>query len=165
MDSEATSDPRMPRIFLDASVILSGLMSDRGASHALLILAEIGLIRPVVCEYIFTEVERNVANKVPKFLPTFHRLMRELAWEVVENPSREDVVRWLDVILEKDAPVLAAAVNAAPHRLVTLDTRHFIDPPQVAQRSGLVICKPGDVLQEIRTLLAQGFTDSAEEST
>lgn len=67
-------DPNMPRIFLDASVIISGIASRTGGSHALLVLAEIGLIRPVICQYIFQEVERNIQAKLPKAIPNFDLL-------------------------------------------------------------------------------------------
>ena len=56
-----------------------------------------------------------------------------------------------------DAPILAVAVAARPERFVTLDVKHWIEPPHVAQRSGLVIRTPGQVMQEIRRYLAEGF--------
>ena len=65
-------DPTAPRIFLDSSVLISGIMSQRGASYALLLLAELGLIRVIVCPYIRKETERNLALKVPEILPLYH---------------------------------------------------------------------------------------------
>lgn len=48
-------DTNAPRIFLDSSVIISGSASRKGASHAVLVLCEIGLLRPVVCPYVTDE--------------------------------------------------------------------------------------------------------------
>lgn len=67
---------------------------------------------------------------------------------------------WIAVIIPKDAPVLATAVLVKPHRLETLDTRGSIDPPEVATRCGLRICTPGDLLREIRGILARGFGEA-----
>ena len=56
-----------------------------------------------------------------------------------------------------DAPILAAAINAAPDRLVTLNTQHFIDDLEVAKKSGLVIQTPGQFMIEIRGFLTRGY--------
>lgn len=157
MGNSFPPEPKTPRLFLDSSVIIAGLASRTGASHAILALAELGLIRLVGYPYILTEVERNLAEKVPEFLPAYRRLMVNLNWQMVKDPVAEDVGAWLDIVPAKDAPVLAAAVASAPHRFITLDTRHFISPPEVAERSGLSICMPGDFLQEVRAILARGL--------
>lgn len=150
-------DPNMPRVFFDASVIVSGAASKTGASHALLVLAEIGLLRPVICPYVMNEAERNIQNKLPRGLERFQQLKTSIHWEMVNDANDEAVTEWLGVIRPKDAPVLAAAVQSAPHRLVTLDTRDFINSPEVRQRTNLKISTPGEIMQEIRTLLARGF--------
>lgn len=157
MDNSSPPEPKIPRLFLDSSAIIAGLVSRTGASHAILTLAELGLIRLVGCPYILKEVERNLAKKVPEFLPAYRRLIVNLNWQMVEDPVAEDVSAWLDLVQAKDAPVLAAAVAAAPHRFITLDTGHFINPPEMAKRSGLVICTPGDFLQEVRAVLARSL--------
>lgn len=59
MGNSFPPEPKTPRLFLDSSVIIAGLASRTGASHAILALAELGLIRLVGCPYILTEVERN----------------------------------------------------------------------------------------------------------
>ena len=118
MGNSFPHEPKIPRLFLDSSVIIAGLASRTGASHAILALAELGLVRLVGCPYILTEVERNLAEKVPEFLPAYRRLMVNLNWQMVEDPVAEDVSPWLDLVPAKDAPVLAAAVDSA--RIVSL---------------------------------------------
>jgi predicted nucleic acid-binding protein len=153
-------DPTAPRIFLDSSVLISGIMSQRGASYALLLLAELGLIRVIVCPYIRKETERNLALKVPEILPLYHQLTARINWEIEQDPPSDDVLPLISIIPAKDAPVLAAAINSKPDRLVTLDTGHFIRAMSVSQQSGLLICTPGDLIREIRSLLARGFGHS-----
>jgi predicted nucleic acid-binding protein len=150
-------DPTAPRIFLDSSVLISGIMSQRGASYALLLLAELGLIRVIVCPYIRKETERNLALKVPEILPLYHQLTARINWELVQDPSPDEILPLVSIIPAKDAPVLAAAIFSKPDRLVTLDAVHFIRAFSVSEQSGLVICTPGELIREIRDLLARGF--------
>jgi len=150
-------DPTSPRVFIDSSVLISGMISKRGASYALLLLAELGLVRFITCPYIQKETERNLGAKVPEILPLYHQFTARMNWELVADPSSEQVLPLISVIPPKDAPVLAAAINSSPDRLVTLDTAHFIRAVNVSQMSGLIICTPGDLLREIRQLLAKGF--------
>lgn len=59
-----TLPPETPRIFLDSSVLVAGAASFTGASRAILILAELGLLKLVVCPYILKETERNLEEIV-----------------------------------------------------------------------------------------------------
>jgi len=117
-------------------------------------LAELGLIRLVVCRQVFEEVERNLQAKAPAALPFFQQLRSALPWEVVEDPDPEQVAACSQVIAFKDAPILAAAISARPHRLVTLDTRDF-GCPEVAALAGCPIQTPAELLAEIRQALAE----------
>lgn len=152
-------DPTAPRVFFDASVIIAGVGSRVGASHAILALADLGLLRPVVCPYVLDEAARNIERKTPEAMSRYRDVQNNIAWELYSDPTLEQVQPGLDVIVAKDAPVLAAAVIAQPHWLVTLDTKDFIDPSEVATGSGLRIGTPGDLLKEIRRILAHGFAE------
>ncbi len=146
--------PTPPRLFLDASVLIAAIASERGASRVILTLAEVGLVRPVVCPYVLQEVERNLHRKFPDLLPMYRRLLDILNPEQAADPLPAEVQRWAAIIAPKDAPVLAAAIAARPHRLVTLDNKDFLANPQVMAQAGLVICTPGELLKQIRRLLA-----------
>jgi predicted nucleic acid-binding protein len=150
-------DPNAPRFFLDSSVILAGVASLVGASHALLVLGEVGFVRLVTLPYVFEEVERNLSKKLSRAVPRYQQIRLSIHWELVPNPPLEQVKRWSSVLPAKDAPVLAAAVSASPSRLVTLDTKHFIDSENVAQESGLVIVTPRLLVQDIRAALSRSF--------
>jgi predicted nucleic acid-binding protein len=118
----------VPRIFADASVLVAGAGSRTGASRAVLVMAEIGLYRLVVCRQVLDETERNLRKKLPAALPVFAELMMAINPEVVPDPGPEEVVRWQSVIEPKDAPILAAAVAASPDCFLTLDVKDFIEP-------------------------------------
>ncbi len=155
----ATSPAPTPvKLFVDSSVIYSAVTSSTGASRALLALAELGLVQLTLCPYILHEVEESLRWKQPLSLDPFRRVANATNWIVQPDPSVAEVARWLKVVADpKDAPIIAAAVIAKPHRLVTLDVKHLIEPTEVAGRSGLVICAPGQIMQEIRQYLAEGF--------
>ncbi len=153
--------PRIPRVFMDSSALFSGAASRRGASRAILTLAEIGLLRIVVCQQVLDETRRNLREKAPEAMSYFERITSALKLEMVDYPSAEDVARCEEIIRHvNDAPILAATINAAPDRLVTLNVQHFIDDPAVAKKSGLVIQTPGQFMMEIRGFLTQGYRGS-----
>lgn len=52
--------------------------------------------------------------------------------------------------MRKDAPVVAAAVAANVDYLVTWDRKHLINPPEVAERSGLKVLTPGELMDSLR---------------
>ncbi len=151
------SPPEPPHLFFDASVIIAGAASVHGASRALLVLAEVGLIRAVVSPFALAEVERNLRWKLPAAVPYFRRIHEAIQWEIVPDPPQAESEFWTKFVPLKDAPIIAAAIHAKPHRLITLDAKHLIDPPQVAAQSGLVIVTPGQMMQEIRQHIAAGF--------
>ena len=147
---------KIPRVFLDASVLFATAASATGASRAIVVLAEIGFIKGVVSTQVLEEVERNLSRKVAAALPFYHHLIASLDLEVIKDPSPEKVAECVQVIEAKDAPILAAAMEAEPTRLVSLDTMHF-SVPEVASFSNLIIQTPGEFIQELRRFFAAGY--------
>lgn len=141
------------RIFVDANVLIAGADSRTGASHAVLLMAEIGLYRLVVSRLVLDEADRNLRKKLPRALPNFARQMAQIELEIIPPPSDEEVQRWVEVIEAKDAPILATAVSAQVDRFLTLNSKDFT--PEVAAQSGLQIMSPGEFVQEIRELIGR----------
>ena len=150
--------PKPIRFFLDSSVIYAASVSRGGAARALLALSELDLVRILVCPYILSEVEESLRWKNAAALEPFRLLNRGARWEILPDATLEEIQPWLSVVPDPhDAPILAVAVVARPERFITLDVKHWIEPPQIAQRTGLVIRTPWQVMQEIRRYLAEGF--------
>ena len=138
-------------IFFDSSALIAGMISSEGASRALLLLSENGKIASTVSEQVVAEVERNIARKAPKILTYVREMILRAHIRIVRDPSPNDVQQHLDWISHPaDVPILVAAVQAQVYAIATLNTRHFIDDPRVAQLSGLRIGMPGDVLGWVR---------------
>jgi len=70
---------------------------------------------------------------------------------ILRDPPFEEVRQRQDWIGHPaDVPILVAEALAQVDFLATLNTRHFIDDPEVARRSGLRIGTPGDALAWVR---------------
>jgi predicted nucleic acid-binding protein len=111
-----------------------------------------------VSQFVLEETVRNLADKASsETSETFQQLIDTLDLEIISDPSREDVLAAATYTAVKDAPVIAAAINAQVDYLVTLDRKHLIDPVEVAEGSGLSIVLPADALAAVR----EGLDDDA----
>jgi predicted nucleic acid-binding protein len=145
----------MRSVFADANILIAGADSRSGASRAVLMLAEVGLFRLVVCPQVLDEAERNLRRKLPQSLPIFTEIMAVLNLEIVPDPSPAAYERWLDLIEAKDAPILEAAVQAGVDRFLTLNTKDFT--AQVAAQTDLLIQTPAQFIMDLRQLIAAGL--------
>ena len=145
-----------PSLFFDSSALFAGVVSAVGASRALLMLSEGGLIAITISEQVVAETERSLARKVPKALPAYREALRSAKLRITRNPSATDVnARARIIVHQADVPVVVAAMQAKVDYLVTLNRRHFIDDPGVAERSRLRIGTSGDALVWVRARLAR----------
>ena len=140
----------MLRVFVDASVLFAAAYSATGAARDLLWLALEERVQLLVSQDILTETERNISRKVPDKLNIYKQIIRLLGLEVVADPSREAVQAAEVYVAQKDAFVIAAAIQSKADYLVTYDRKHLIDPPQVSAQSGLRIITPDLIVQAIR---------------
>ena len=143
----------MPAInlFLDSSALFAGIASSEGAGRVLLLLGETGKIQLTISEQVVTEVERAMARKLPRALPEVRLAILRSKVKIVHDPDRQVVLSHLDWMKDPaDVPILLAAMQARVDFLVTLNRKHFLDDPAVAQRAGLRIGTPGDALAWVR---------------
>ncbi|MFZ5632313.1 MAG: PIN domain-containing protein [Bacillota bacterium] len=133
------------RVFFDSSVLIAGLASPDGGSAVLLAMAEMRLITPVISEMVVTEVIRNIEKKLLRCLPQYHRLFKSLPFEIAD-PTEDFIISARKLINEKDAIILAAAMNAKIDFLVTLD-RHFFTAD--LQKLPFTVCSPGELLESV----------------
>ena len=140
-----------PNPFVHSSALFAGVISPSGASRALLLLAEAGVITVTVSDQVVAETERAIARKVPQALPACREALRSTGLRIVRDPEPEEVKAHGDIIAHQaDVPIVVAAMNAETDYLITLNRRHFIDDPSVAARSGLRIGRPGEALAWVR---------------
>ena len=120
-------------VCLDADVLIAGLLSRTGASHAILVLGEIGLLHLVLPEAAVEEVRRNLSAKLLRAVPvTTHR------------PTLRDRDRARELADPKDVPILAAAIGSGARLLVTHNVRHF------RSGEGVRVVRPRTLIEEAR---------------
>ncbi len=143
-------------IFFDSSALIAGIVSAQGAARALLLLAEDEKIVICVSEQVIAEVERNIARKAPKALPFARELILRANILILHDPQITEILEHQDWISHPaDVPILVAASYARVDFLATLNTKHFIDNPEVSSQSGLRIGTPGDALAWVREQLSK----------
>jgi predicted nucleic acid-binding protein len=112
------------RVFLDANVLFSAAYRDTGSVRAFFALAEAGACTLVASAYAIEEARRNVALKHPQRMRDLDALVAAL--ETCPEPSAATLAWAVRTGLrEKDAPILAAAVDAHCHVLATGDRTGF----------------------------------------
>ena len=148
--------PPAIKIFLDSNVILSGLLSDRGAPRVILDLLclELPFLRGATGAYNLLEIERNIGKRLPGGLEVFRSCLPRLRLEIVPLPSRQTVESFLPLIAAKDAPVLAAATQWGADFLVTGDKRDF-EQLKGDPRISLSIIHPAELIRILGQRMAE----------
>lgn len=131
-------------------MLFAGSASATGASHLVLQLSELGIIRAFTSKQAREEVERNLVAKLPAALPAF-RAVVAAACEPATEPTTTAVRRLIaaDACDPKDAPILAAALATDCPWLLTFNVRDY--------RSGdrIRVAEPGEFICALRDRLAR----------
>lgn len=140
-------------MFLDTSVLIAGVASATGAAASVLDLCETGVVEAIVSKQVLVEADRNFQDKFPDLIQDYRQFVRNVSPLLQPDPRPSEVQAAARIIDVKDAPILAAAINANPDFLFTWDTRHF-QSKQVESRVVFRVVTPGELLEELRRLEA-----------
>ena len=136
----------MIRFFVDTSVLFSAIYSPSGGSRRLITDAINKEIELVISEDVATELKAAFTEDYPQLVPavvalievtpfdyvTITQEQRDMAAEVVPDPD--------------DAHIVAAAKHSNARALVTLDRKHLLNKPAVAEFVGMVVITPGQAI-------------------
>ena len=147
-------DVKSWRVFLDSSVLVAGIISQTGASSAILDLGEAVEIIIVLSKGVLVETDRVFEKKFPGLIGEFREFIRNLAPVVTADPTAPEIREAGSVIDKGDAPILAAAKKVDVHYLVSLDTRHF-HTPKARQYLRNPIVTPAQFLTEFRNIFEE----------
>ena len=141
------------KLFLDANVIFTAAYSDQGLSRGLFRLAAAGKCSLYTSTFAHEEVARNIHRKAPDKLNALTMLMEQV--NMLPEPHPQWLIRVKKLPLaEKDAPVLAAALQGKVDLFVTGDRRDFGHLfGQVLQ--GVKIVTPADAFEAV--MIAAGI--------
>ena len=129
-------------VCVDADVLIAGLLSRTGASHAILILGELGLLRLVLPEAAVEEVRRNLTAKLPE-PPRFSR-SSSVRFQSRFSARQRATATARELADAKDVPILAAAIGGGARILVTHNIRHF------RSGEGVRVVRPRTLIEEAR---------------
>ncbi|OGX28930.1 MAG: putative toxin-antitoxin system toxin component, PIN family [Omnitrophica WOR_2 bacterium RIFCSPHIGHO2_01_FULL_52_10] len=147
-------DVKSWRVFLDSSVLVAGVISQTGASSAILDLGEAGEIIIVLSKGVLVETDRVFEKKFPGLVGEFRGFIKNLSPIVTADPTAQEIREAESVIDKDDAPILAAAKKVNIHYLVSLDTRHF-HAPKARQYLRNPIVTPAQFLAEFRNIFEE----------
>jgi len=110
------------RVFLDANILFSAARTDGTVRRILGLLSEAGH-QSCVNAYVVGEARRNIAVKSPEHVQALEKLLAGMVHLEFSPrvPAREE----LQLLPEKDRPVLDAATRARCDILLTGDRAHF----------------------------------------
>ena len=130
------------RVFLDANVLFSAAYRETGSVRAYFALAAAGACTLVTSGYAVDEARRNIRAKHPERSRDLESLVGRTA--ICREPAAETLA-WAAShgLPPKDAPILAAAIDARCHLLVTGDRTHF-GPLYGHKLRGTVVVTPVD---------------------
>ncbi len=118
----------MTKLFLDASVLFSALNSKVGGSRQIIRLAKHGKVFVVTSQLVIEEVIRNLDKIDNLSYDDFYSFLAETPMIIREQITETEIEPFLDLVVEKDAHVIAGAVLTDCDYLVTLDLKHLYNP-------------------------------------
>lgn len=160
-------DPNVPNslkssignIFLDTNVFISGLVSDTGASAAILYAAEAGAFLVFITPQITKEIRRVFIDKFnsPALFSHFQAFVDSLRPKMIKITSSE-VSKITKYCYDKeDAPILAAAIKYKSYFLITLDKKAF-KTELIEKKFFLKVVRPEEFMKIFRTMIGdQGY--------
>ncbi len=139
-----------PRIFLDTSVVFAAVLSPTGGACKLFLLAEAGILKPVVGPTVLKECDAVIRRKAPGSLPILAQLLAAAQMETSAAPTSGQIrMAQSYVRYAPDARVLAEAIHAKPDWFVTHDKEHFLKSREKLNLA-FEIGAPGDFIQRFK---------------
>jgi putative PIN family toxin of toxin-antitoxin system len=138
------------KVLVDSSVIISALISNRGASYYCLISAKDKGYQLVISEFILKELLDVIERKFPNLLLRLFEILILGEILVVKNPNKKELKPFKNLIEKKDVPILASAIKEKADFLLTLD-KEFLKQEVIdfASQHGLTILTPKDLIKKL----------------
>jgi len=152
--------PKKVRALADANVLFSGIVFPRWPREVLR-HAVAGDYHLVLCPLVIEQARRNLKKRFPEYLDRFDQFLELLDYELVSDPTEEDIqanrklVRDLD-----DVAVALAAIVAKADYLVSEDKDLTVEDETTAElRKHVKVVVSGTFLRE-----AMGWTSEQLEA-
>lgn len=138
------------KVFLDASIFMAAVRSPSGGSALVLEVCRGGKFRAISTRKVLLEAQGNIKRKFSEEeLIKFYREIVTLKLETTEPAIEEEIAEYSQLIEQKDAHVLAAAIKSGAAFLITLDQKHFMTYVIKQAKLPISILTPGEFLRGI----------------
>lgn len=138
----------MDVLFLDANIFFAAAASKTGGSYFIFKLAERKKVRLVSNSYALREAKRNICLKLKEQnLIAFYNFASLLEKVDTEGVFSQEIVRFANIIVSKDAPILASALRQKADFLITLDKKDFMAGRIKNAKLKIKIATPGEFLR------------------
>ncbi|MEK7104379.1 MAG: putative toxin-antitoxin system toxin component, PIN family [Patescibacteria group bacterium] len=138
--------PKLFKIFLDTSVLLSGLNSPFGASGFIISIFKLNKIIVFISPEVIFEAEKVIKNKFPLLKIPFVDFLTSHP-VITQKLTLNEIKSAYKIINSEDAPILAGAIKAKVDFLVTLDKKF---QELAKNKVKLKILPPGQFLEKYR---------------
>jgi len=151
---------KVVRVFLDSNVILSGLLSDKGAPRILLDLLSIEppFLIGLTGRYNLVEMERNIKNKMPWILSVYKEYFPKLNLRIIPLPPKGELREYSGKIADKDIPALVSALRSKTDFLVTGDKQHFGKMKEL-DKYPICVVTPSEFIDSILPEILRGLEE------
>lgn len=140
------------KVFLDTSVLVAALLSPEGGSAQIVEFCEAKLFQGVISSDVDRELMEVIRRKFPEVELHAKKILKAAHLKIIKKTAPtflKKASRWIEYL--NDAKILAAAKQGKTDYLITLDIRHFLKDPKIAQKAGMKISTPGDFLKIFRS--------------
>ena len=136
----------MVKVYFDASVIVSALISSSGGSAKLLGMVKEKIIMGITSQTVIEEVLEHT-EKIKLSSRTIQTYITNSGILVRKKIAQNDIVPYKDLVDAEDAHVIAGAHMTNCHYLVTLDKKHLL--VLQGKIKGIKIVNPKELLAEV----------------
>jgi len=137
------------RVFLDSSVLFSAFYSSKGFARDLLSIGHLPQVELWISQVAVVETRRNLARNGSLLVDAFEHHLATASIHHADPPGAllREVAQ---VIVPKDAPIVAGAVSSRAKYLATYDRAHLLTRAElIRDLFGLEVATPQDVLVAI----------------
>ena len=138
------------RTFVDANILVRGVTLPR-FPYEVLRLGVLSDIRLIFSQQVQEEARRYITMKFPECLQIFERFLSIGKYQLVPNPSKEEVLANVNIVRDlKDVPIALAAIKADAKYLISTDSDLIdIDETTEELRKYITPMSPGKFLNII----------------
>ena len=138
----------MPKVYFDASVIISGLISSIGGSAKLLELVKLQAIIGITSQTVLDEV-LSKSEKISLSPEKIALIIKDSKLLVRTRVVPKEIAKYEKQINKEDAHLIAGARLTKCQYLVSLDKKHVLDPEIKKKFMPLIIVSPKELLELI----------------